>query len=115
MELKDFIKETLVQITNGVVEAQNIINGTGCYINPEGYYKGEQVHTGYNKEYRSIQKVKMSIAINVIENNQTKAGLGVVSAILTAGASTTNSDSNSVTNRIEFEIPISLPVMDVSK
>ena len=57
----------------------------------------------------------MSIAINVIENNQTKAGLGVVSAILTAGASTTNSDSNSVTNRIEFEIPISLPVMDVSK
>ena len=46
MELKDFIKETLVQITNGVVEAQNIINGTGCYINPEGYYKGDQVHTG---------------------------------------------------------------------
>jgi hypothetical protein len=115
MELKDFIKETLVQITNGVVEAQNLIKDTGCYINPEGYYKGEQVQTGFNKEYRSIQKVRMSIAINVIENQQTKAGLGVVSAILTAGASATNTDSNSVTNRIEFEIPISLPVMDVSK
>jgi hypothetical protein len=115
MELKDFIKETLVQITNGVVEAQDLIKDTGCYINPEGYYENGQVRTGFDKEYRSIQKVRMSIAINVIENQQTKAGLGVVSAILTAGASATNTDSNSVTNRIEFEIPISLPVMDVSK
>jgi hypothetical protein len=115
MELKDFIKETLVQITNGVVEAQDLIKDTGCYINPEGRYKDEIVETGYGGEYRSIQKVKMSIAINVIENQKTKAGLGVVSAILTAGASTTNSDSNSVTNRIEFEIPISLPITNVTK
>jgi hypothetical protein len=115
MELKDFIKETLVQITNGVVEAQDLIKDTGCYINPKGRYANGTVDTDYGGVYRSIQNVKMSIAINVIENQQTKAGLGVVSAILTAGASTTNSDSNRVTNRIEFEIPISLPITNVTK
>lgn len=113
MELKEFIKETLVQITNGVIEAQDIIKDTGCYINPEGFHSGEQVRTGYNKEYRHVQKVKLSIAISVIENNEKKAGLGVVSGILSAGASTKNNDSNSVTNRIEFDIPISLPIMDI--
>lgn len=115
MELKDFIRETLVQITNGVIEAQEIIKETGCYINPKGFHTGEQVRSGYDKEYRHVQKVKMSIAISVIENNEKKAGLGVVSAILTAGASTKNNDTNSVTNRIEFDIPLSLPVMDIKK
>lgn len=70
MELKDFIRETLVQITNGVIEAQEIIKETGCYINPEGFHISEPVRSGYDKEYRHVQKVKMSIAISVIENRQ---------------------------------------------
>lgn len=115
MELKDFIKETLVQITNGVVEAQVAIKDSGCLINPEGYYTGEQVKTGYNQEYRHVQKVKMSIAINVIENSEKKAGLGVVSGLFSAGATAKNSDTNTITNRIDFEIPISLPVMESEK
>ncbi|MTK53358.1 hypothetical protein [Paludibacter sp.] len=115
MELKDFIKETLAQITNGVVEAQELIKNTGAYINPEGRLEGNQVRTGFEGEYRSIQNVKMSIAVKVIENTQTKAALGVVSAFINAGAATANSDSNSVTNRIEFEIPISLPITNVTK
>jgi len=115
MELKEFIRETLVQITNGVIEAQEIIKDTGCYINPEGFHTGEQVRSGYDKEYRHVQKVKMSIAINVIENSEKKAGLGVVSAIISAGVASKTNDTNSVTNRIEFDIPLSLPVMDVKK
>lgn len=113
MELKDFIRETLVQITTGVKEAQEIIKDTGCFINPEGFHSGENLRSGFDKEYRHVQKVKMSIAINVIENNEKKAGIGVVASILSAGISTKNNDLNSTTNYIEFDIPISLPVMDV--
>lgn len=57
----------------------------------------------------------MSIAINVIENNEKKAGLGVVSAIISAGVANKVNDTNSVTNRVEFDIPLSLPVMNVKK
>ena len=34
MELKDFVKETLVQITEGVKEAQEECRKNGCRINP---------------------------------------------------------------------------------
>ena len=57
----------------------------------------------------------MSIAINVVENNEKKAGLGVVSAIISAGIASKTNDINSVTNRIEFDIPLSLPVMNLKK
>ena len=39
MDLKDFVKETLVQITEGVKEAQEECKKSGCRINPE--YKQE--------------------------------------------------------------------------
>lgn len=114
MELKDFIRETLIQITNGVIEAQEFVKGTGCYINPEGFnLDSSQIKSGFNKQYRSVQKIKLSIAINVLENTEKKAGIGVMAAFLSAGTSSKNSDSNSTLNHIEFEIPISLPVMDV--
>lgn len=113
MDLKEFITETLVQITQGVQDAQEKIKDTGCLINPEGFHQGENLKSGYNKEYRHVQKVKMSIAVKVIENSDTKAGLGVMSAILNAGVLNKEGETNTVTNRIEFDIPISLPIMDV--
>jgi hypothetical protein len=114
MDLKEFITETLVQITNGVIKAQELIKDTGAYINPEGLHSGENLQPGYGGQVRHIQKVKMSVAVNVIENSENKAGISVLS-VFSAGFSTKNSDVNSVTNRIEFEIPISVPVMNVVK
>ena len=56
----------------------------------------------------------MSIAITVDENKEVKAGISVFSTILNAGVSKKDGDSSSVTNRIEFEIPITLPVMGIA-
>ncbi len=114
MDLKEFITETLVQITNGVVNAQELIKDTGAYINPEGRHSGENLQTGYDGQFRHIQKVKISVAVSVIENSENKAGISVLS-VISAGFSSKISDINSVTNRIEFEIPISVPIMNVIK
>lgn len=114
MDLKDFIKQTLIEITNGVKEAQEEIKDSGAYINPEGFHSGENLRSGYGGEYRHVQKVKMSVGVNVVENSEMKGGAGIIS-VLSLGVSGKVSDVNSVTNRIEFEIPISLPVMDIEK
>ena len=114
MELKNFIKQTLTEITNGVKEAQEEIKDTGAYINPEGFHRGENLQSGYSGEYRHVQKVKMSIGVNVVENSEIKGGVGIIS-VFSLGINSKVSDVNTVTNRIEFEIPISLPVMDVKK
>ena len=112
MELDEFIKETLIQITNGVREAQEEIKDTGAYINPEGYHRGENLQSGFNKEFRHVQKVKMSVGVNVVENSEI-TGKAKILSVLSLGISGKMSDINSITNRIEFEIPISLPVMDI--
>jgi hypothetical protein len=101
-----------VQITNGVIEAQERIKDTGAYINPEGHHSGENLESGYNGRFRHIQKVKMSVAVTVTENSENKAGISVLT-VFSAGLSTKNSDLNSISNRIEFEIPISVPLMNV--
>ena len=112
MELKEFTEQSLLEITSGVKEAQESIGNSGAYINPEGFHAGENLRHGYNKEYRHVQKVKLSIAVNVVENAEVKGGLGIIS-VISAGVSGKVADLNSTTSRIEFEIPISLPVMDI--
>ena len=111
MDLKNFIAETLIQITDGVKDAQEKIADSGAYINPKGFHSGENLRSGYGGEYRHVQKVKMSVAVSVVENSKEKGGIGVIS-VFSAGLSTELSDVNSVSNRIDFEIPISLPVMN---
>ena len=114
MESKDFIKQTLIDITTGVSEAQEAIKDSGAYINPKGFTGGEALSIGFNDNSRNVQKIKMSVGVNAVENSEMKGGIGVIT-VFSAGLSGKISDVNSVTNRIEFEIPISLPIMNIKK
>jgi hypothetical protein len=113
MELKEFITQTLVQITEGVAEAQTLVKESGCLINPEGFSMvGDQIKIGYKNEYRKIQNIKMSVSVTVTEGTGNKSGIGIVASVFKVGMSADQKESNEVTNRIDFEIPISLPVME---
>jgi hypothetical protein len=111
MELKEFLTQTLVQISEGVQEAQKQVKDSGCIINPLTDHKGTQIQEEYQNNFRQIQTVKMSIAVSVTESNDTKAGIGIVASIIQAGKSNGESEQNQTINRIEFEIPVALPVM----
>ncbi len=114
MELQEFIKNTLVQITNGVIDAQNELKGTGCIINPESFHSGNEIKIGYKNEYRSIQKIKMNVVVNVTENSGSKSGIGVAK-IIKAGIDSEESVSNGKVTSLEFEIPVAFPVMSEIK
>ena len=111
MELQEFIKNTLVQITNGVIDAQNELKGTGCLINPEGTsINGNVVKSaGETRKIRAIEKIKMNVVLEITETNGTSNGIGVVK-VLKAGFESEKSNSNSKVTSIEFEIPIAFPV-----
>lgn len=115
MELQEFIKTTLVQITNGVIEAQKELNESGCLINPEGFtMEGGQIRKGYKNEYRAIQKIKMNVILSVSENEGSKKGIGVAK-VINAGLNSEQSSSNNKQTSIEFEIPVAFPVMEHTK
>ncbi len=109
MELKEFVKETLVQIASGVVEAQEELSETGCLINPEGFVTGENnIKPGFKGEFRYLQFVKMNVQVTVSEEAGNKAGISVAS-IIKAGVNTEVSSSSNNMTSLEFKIPISLP------
>lgn len=111
MELQEFIKTALVEITNGVIEAQKEIKGTGCLINPNSFSEnGGQIKHEYKNQFRTIQTVKMNVAVTVTENSGEKSGIGIAK-IINAGINVEKIETNEKVTTIQFEIPISFPIM----
>lgn len=110
MELKDFVKETLVQITIGVKEAQAELKDTNCIICPDSMVKDGNLRTGFNGELRPITKVKMSIAVEVQETDSNKAGIGIAK-IIKAGVDSETTTTSTNVSTLEFDVPVALPTM----
>jgi len=90
MELKDFISETIKQVTDGILEGSQYVK--------EKSKSNEGVRDQYTK-------IDFDIAITSNEENKDDLG-GKVSVVqvFSAGASTTKSASTSSQNRIKFEV-----------
>jgi len=90
MELKDFISETIKQITDGVLEGSSYVR--------EKSKSSEGVRDQYTK-------IDFDIAITTNEENKDDLG-GKVSVVqvFSAGGSTSKSASTSSQNRIKFEV-----------
>lgn len=112
MELQEFIKETLVQITQGVIDAQQEMKANGCLINPLlTSSKGDYINDEFLSNIRSVQKVKMNIALTISESSGKKSGIGVAK-VLNAGINSEHEALNEKVTSISFEIPIALPVAE---
>ncbi len=113
MELKEFVKEALTQITEGVNEAQSSIRELGGYVNPAVRIgkAASQSHVSSLSDGQNIYTVDFNIAISVAENTGTKAdGKLSVASILTIGGGASSSESNSTLSKIAFKVPLALPV-----
>lgn len=85
MELNEFVKETLIQIADGVKKAIDETKDEEFNINPAREMKPD------------VQVVKFSVMVET----STKGGINI--KIADAGASTSN------VNRVEFDIKMTLP------
>jgi hypothetical protein len=116
MQLKDFVAQALTQITEGVVEAQVNLHGTGARVNPRlrqilprgqsnyaplGWAEGE----GGNP----ILLANFDVAVTTTEGTQTKGGIGVVAGIVTLGSTGATDKGNMSASRISFQVPLFLP------
>ena len=106
MELKDFIKGTLAELIDAVIESQEYVKGKGAEINPYEYGKVERTKTGNDT---LIYKVDFDIAVTVTDSSGAKGGIGVFVAGLGIGTKGETAESNIAQNRIKFQIPVSFP------
>ena len=119
IQLKDFVRETLVQIISGVREAQGHADASGAVISPgsiEPSPKDEKVY-GYlyppeqtGAAYRPIvHLVKFDVAVVASEKNDSGGKVGVSVLSIQADFKGGSGASKTSESRIQFGVPIVLP------
>lgn len=117
MELKDYIAETLVQITNGIIEAQKRLQDSDVIINPAQTFgsKGD-FWIGKNQDKgpvaRRVQEVEMKIGVISTEETTGDGGAKLHLGVLNLGAGIEDKGMERNENYVKFSIPVSFPVID---
>ncbi|BES69706.1 hypothetical protein RE428_07690 [Marinobacter nanhaiticus D15-8W] len=119
MELKDFIRETLVQLAQGIEEANMELRSSAAVVNPENVIvdvTGKAKHYGILSasddivEYLpSVQAIEFDVAVHATEGKEKSAKGGISVGAMNIGGSGGASESKSSESRIQFKIPMVLP------
>ena len=114
MELKEFAKETLLQLTEGVKEAQAECLKHGGLINP--MLEVPISHTGskvqIKDKYFPVTKVEFKVGLSENTGTENKKGIGVFLSSISLGAEQTKDKSFQSITSIEFSVPVVLPFID---
>lgn len=117
MELKDYISETLVQITEGIIDAQSRLADKDVVINPAksfgvkgDYWIGRDQESG--PVIRRVQEVEMKVGVVSSEEVTGDGGAKVHLGVLNLGAGLGEKGTERNENFVRFTVPVSFPVTE---
>lgn len=109
MDLRTFITKTLVDIANGVADAQRDPVGKIARFNPGTKGSGTELNVQPDGRWQ-IQNVEFDVAVTVAESSGKDGGGGVnVAAIFSFGGKVESASSREAFSRIRFSLPVALP------
>lgn len=115
MELREFIKETLIQVVEGVRDAQAATAQTGAAISPCaddcGYALGGKVSIGplTGPGTGFVQYVSFDVGLTSADQKEKKGGVGVFFGSLGAGGQASSQSQSGAVTRVQFVVPVVLP------
>ena len=117
MDLKDFVKESLVQISKGIEEANEELSGTGAMINPLNITINTESSQAYGRtgspankgDSRVVENVDFDVAVVAEAGAQTNAGLKLSIASIGIGGDGQSNTKDKSESRIRFRIPVVFP------
>ncbi len=112
MELQEFVRAALIQISTAVQDAQESVRNAGGFVNPSMYARANiDSHFGAMESGQHVFLVDFDVAVTASEAIQAggSAKLSVASVFSAQGGSKSGASSES-TSRIKFKVPIALPV-----
>lgn len=111
MDLKDFVKNTLVQIVDGVLEAEDELREKGASANPVGGYFDQKQVGGRNWTHKDgvTETVNFDVALTNSEKEGTSGGIGVLLGSINLGAKGQTEEVVTSVTRIKFSVQILLP------
>ncbi|KAA6323019.1 hypothetical protein EZS27_027505 [termite gut metagenome] len=103
MELKEFVKETLIQIVDGVQEAQRGIKGLNSVINPKILIeRGSRGEKYDSKTYT----VDFEVVLTRGDAEGNNIGIGVLFGAITIGGKTKAATEKVSATSVRFSVPI---------
>lgn len=108
MELKEFIKQSLVEIIDGVVEAQAYAKQKGARINPQRSKSQSSIVTDAWGAIGQDVEFDVAVVSNESVGGEIKTGISVIG--IGIGGQASSDRSNATQNRIKFSVPLFLPI-----
>lgn len=117
MELREFITQSLVQLSLGVSDAQKELAQTGARINPKmsslfpnnGKDSYNSLGWAESDQAAPVFLVDFDVAVTATDGTNTKGGIGVVAGVLALGSQGASENRNTAVTRIQFKVPLMLP------
>lgn len=118
MELKDFIKESLVQIADGINEANKSLEDSNAIVNPKGilaYSESRKAYGRIKEDYIDkeslVEIVEFDVAVQAESGTETGGGIKLSIASIGVGTNASSQNSKSTESRIKFQIPMIYPTI----
>ena len=117
MKLDEFVSQTIKQIIDGVVSAQEYTKDSDIksIVNPTLYYPGTDPKLGrvrdsvhHDDEFPTW--IEFDVAVTASEGEKAEGGLGLFVSVFAFGAKAQADARYSEVSRIKFSIPIVLPI-----
>lgn len=111
MELKEFISNALIDITQGISDAQKKSGDSGAIINPHINIAPSELskHGLIWAGGTPAHLIKFDLAVTVTEGSGTKGGIGILAGAISLGSSGQSNSESMVVSRIQFSIPVIYP------
>lgn len=109
MELRSFIKQAIVDIVSGVIEAQEALPDGRVVPRVSDHFKS--VETGISH----IQGVSFEVVVRAEKTKGSEAKLNVLTAVVGGGVKGQSGEQAGHTATLHFRVPISFPRRDEKK
>ncbi len=109
MDIKDFIENSLLQIVEGVNNANEKIKNFGALISSKNVRPLREGTTFNTNTGDLVNLIEFDIGVTVNEKDTTSGGAGIKIAGLNIGGDLQNESVNQRISRIKFSIPLTLP------
>jgi hypothetical protein len=110
-KLRDFVAETIKQVIEGAVTAQDFAKAKNAVVNPRIIFHRANQELMIDQYTRQpVQLIKFDVAITAAEGTKTQGGVAVFAGALGLGSKGQSEKASETVNRIQFSVPVSLPM-----
>ncbi len=113
MEIKDFVRDTLVQIVSGINEANEMLAPLNSFVASSNMAGMSCMHTTKNKIPHFVSNVDFDIAVTTMQAKESKDGakfgISVVGVEFGMGLGSEHKGENQTLSKIKFSLPLALP------